>query len=130
MRKDTANFIASAEYDLNTAEHMLKTARYIYVIFMCHLSIEKMLKALCSEVTDKIPPKTHNLIYLTKLSGIHFFEYHFEFVSKLNNASVVTRYPDDFKKLIEAYPQDIAESYLSQTKEIIEWLKQNEKLRK
>ena len=31
------NFIASAEYDLNTAEHMLKTGRYIYVIFMCHL---------------------------------------------------------------------------------------------
>jgi len=39
MRKDTANFLASAEYDLNTAEHMLKTGRYIYVIFMCHLSI-------------------------------------------------------------------------------------------
>ena len=67
MRKDTENFIASAEYDLNTAEHMLKTGRYIYVIFMCHLSIEKMMKALSSEVTDKIPPKTHNLIYLTKL---------------------------------------------------------------
>jgi len=130
MRKDTENFIASAEYDLNTAEHMLKTGRYIYVIFMCHLSIEKMMKALSSEVTDKTPPKTHNLIYLTKLSGIHFLEDHFEFVSKLNNASVVTRYPDDFKKLVEAYPEDIAKSYLSQTKEIIEWLKQNEKLRK
>lgn len=97
MRKDTENFIASAEYDINTAEHMLKTGRYIYVIFMCHLSIEKMLKALSSEVTGKTPPRTHNLIYLTKLSGINFSENHFEFVAKLNNASVVTRYPEDFK---------------------------------
>jgi HEPN domain-containing protein len=130
MRKDSANFIASAEYDLDTAAHMFKTGRYIYVIFMCHLSIEKMLKALSSEITDKTPPKTHNLIYLTKLSGTNFVEDHFEFVSKLNNASVVTRYPEDFEKLIDAYPEDIAASYLSQTKEIIEWLKQNEKLKK
>jgi HEPN domain-containing protein len=127
MRKDTANFIVSAEYDLNTAEHMLKTGRYIYVIFMCHLSIEKMLKAFCSQVTDKTSPKTHNLIYLTKLSGIIFSEDHFEFVAKLNNASVVTRYPEDFGKLIEAYPEKVAESYLRKTKEIIEWLKQKQK---
>lgn len=31
MRKDTNNFIKSAEYDLNTAESMLKSGRYIYV---------------------------------------------------------------------------------------------------
>ncbi len=130
MRKDTENFIASAEYDLQTAEHMLNTGRYIYVVFMCHLSIEKMLKALSSEATNKTAPKTHNLIYLIKLAGINFREDHFEFISKLNNASVVTRYPEDFQNLIEAYPEDIAASYLQQTKEIIEWLKQNEKLRK
>jgi len=63
MRKDADNFISSAEYDLHTAVHMLDTGRYIYVIFVCHLSIEKMLKALAAEVTDKTPPKTHNLIY-------------------------------------------------------------------
>ncbi|GAI74786.1 unnamed protein product, partial [marine sediment metagenome] len=40
------NFIKSAEYDLNTAKFMLKSRRYIYVIFMCHLSLEKMLKAI------------------------------------------------------------------------------------
>ena len=28
MRKDTNNFIKSAEYDLNTAEFMLKSGRY------------------------------------------------------------------------------------------------------
>ncbi|BCB96059.1 hypothetical protein JZK55_09810 [Dissulfurispira thermophila] len=89
MRRDTENFITSAEYDLNTAGHMLKTGRYIYVIFMCHLSIEKMLKAVSAEVTGKTPPKTHNLLYLTKLGEIDFPERHFEFISKINNASVV-----------------------------------------
>lgn len=129
MRKDTENFIASAGYDLYTAEHMLKTGRYIYVIFLCHLTIEKMLKAVSAEVTDKTPPRTHNLIYLTKLAKVQFGENHLEFIAKLNNASVITRYPEDFQGLIEAYPENIAISYLHQTKEIIEWLKQNWKLK-
>jgi len=108
MRKDTENFISSSEYDLKTAEHMLKTGRYIYVIFLCHLSIEKLLKAILAEVSGKTPPKTHNLIYLTKLAEIDFPERHFEFISKINNASVITRYPEDFTNLIEAYPEKIA----------------------
>jgi hypothetical protein len=34
MRRDTANWLASAEYDLETAHHMLVTGRHLYVIFM------------------------------------------------------------------------------------------------
>ena len=130
MRKDTENFILSAEYDLSTAGYMIETGRYIYVIFMCHLSIEKVLKAIVAEVTDKTPPKTHNLLYLTKLVGINFPEKLFEFVSKINNVSIVTRYPEDFSKLVDVYPENIAKEYFEQTKEVLAWLRQNEKLMK
>ena len=34
-----------AEYDLETAGAMLRTARHLYVGFMCHQAVEKMLKA-------------------------------------------------------------------------------------
>ena len=62
MRKDTKNFVKSAEYDLKTAEFMLNSERYIYVIFMCHLSLEKILMAIVTETTQKIPPKSHNYL--------------------------------------------------------------------
>ena len=130
MRKNTENYIVSAQYDIDTAEHMFKTGRYIYVVFMCHLAIEKMLKAVAAEANDTVPPRTHNLLYLTKLAGITFSEPQFEFISKINNASIVTRYPEDFSRLIEAYPENIVSSYLERTKEVITWLKQNEKLAK
>lgn len=119
----------SAEYDLGTAEHMLNTGRYIYVVFMCHLALEKMLKAISVETTKTPAPKTHNLLYLTKLAEINFPDKHLEFVSKINNASILTRYPEDFSKLIEVYPADIVAAYLKQTKDVISWLKQNEKLK-
>ena len=50
MRKDTANWIALTDYDIETARHMLETGRYLYVIFLCHLSLEKILKAHVAEV--------------------------------------------------------------------------------
>jgi predicted nucleotidyltransferase len=49
MKKTTANWFASADYDIQTAEAMLKSQRYLYVVFMCHLAIEKTLKALYSD---------------------------------------------------------------------------------
>jgi len=45
------------------------------------------------------------------------------------NASVVTRYPENFKKLLEAYPEDIAKEYLKNTEKVLQWLRQNERLK-
>jgi len=61
MRKDTANWIALTDYDLDTARHMLVTGRYLYVVFLCHLVLEKILKAHVAEVTQTVPIKTHDL---------------------------------------------------------------------
>jgi HEPN domain-containing protein len=35
-----------ASYDLKTAEAMLNSKRFLYVGFMCHQSIEKILKGI------------------------------------------------------------------------------------
>ena len=70
MREDTRNWIAMAEYDLETARYMLHSGRYLYVIFLCHLALEKLLKAHVCEATQTMPPKTHDLIYLARLVKI------------------------------------------------------------
>jgi hypothetical protein len=41
-----------ASYDLETAESMLKSGRYLYVVFMCQQSIEKLAKGLHVWITD------------------------------------------------------------------------------
>jgi HEPN domain-containing protein len=56
--KETRNWIESSEYDLKTAEHMMSAGRYLYVVFMCHLAIEKLLKAIVHETTGGLPPKS------------------------------------------------------------------------
>jgi HEPN domain-containing protein len=44
--KTSEEWFRQAEYDLGTAEAMFDAGRYIYTVFMCHLSIEKALKGL------------------------------------------------------------------------------------
>lgn len=51
-------------------------------------------------------------------------------LSKINNASVVTRYPEDFNRLIESYPENVVKEYLENTEKVLTWLKRNEKLKK
>ncbi len=95
VRKDTTNWIALADYDIETARHMLATGRYLYVIFLCHLAPEKLLKAHVAEVTQTVPIKTHDLIYLVKKCELELPENHLDFIGKINTASIPTRYPDD-----------------------------------
>lgn len=70
MRPDTRNLVASSEYDMETARHLLATGRYLYVVFLCHLALEKMLKALAGEALGRMAPRTHDLIFLTRTAGV------------------------------------------------------------
>ncbi|MBU1746033.1 MAG: HEPN domain-containing protein [Proteobacteria bacterium] len=55
-----------AARDIKTADHMFETKRYVYVLFMCHLATEKLIKALYEATTKEMPPKTHNLVLLLR----------------------------------------------------------------
>ena len=44
MKEKIQYWIEMAEYDLETAKVMLKGKRFLYVGFMCHQVIEKILK--------------------------------------------------------------------------------------
>ncbi|MBM3118877.1 MAG: HEPN domain-containing protein [Chloroflexi bacterium] len=124
MKKEIKNWLDSAKYDMETAEHMFNSGRYIYTIFMCQLALEKALKAKVMEITDKIPPKTHNLRYLLKLAKLQPDEKTFEFISKLSDVSIVTRYPEDFEELQKAYNKVAAQRYLEGAKEVFKWIQQ------
>ena len=130
MNKETKNWLEMVEYDITTARQMFKTGRYVYVIFMCHLAIEKSLKAVACEETNKVPPRTHDLIYLINLSQVKLTDALLDFVGMLNNAAVVTRYPEDLSKLVSSYPEQVTKEYLDKTQEVIKCIKQDPRLKK
>lgn len=116
-----------AKYDIETAEVMLKARRYIYCIFMCHLSIEKSLKALYTEYLEKVPPKVHSLVYLAKSTGIDFPDNFKDFLEGLDEISVPARYPEELNKVLKEYDKVRTEIIFNKSKELLRWLKTKSK---
>ncbi|QSV46505.1 HEPN domain-containing protein [Geobacter benzoatilyticus] len=126
MDPTVKNWIATSNYDLRTAEAMLKAGRYLYVVFMCHLSLEKMFKAvLAASFPDSIPPKIHSLASLYKRAGLVMPEQFMDFVEQLDNVSIVTRYPEDLRSLSREFNQAKAGEVLRETRKLLKWLKQS-----
>jgi HEPN domain-containing protein len=128
MKKGVKNWLDSAQYDLGTAEHMFKTGRYIYTVFMCHLALEKVLKAKVEEVTDRAAPKTHDLEYLVELAKLSPDEDTERFIVEVTNLSIVTRYPRDFQRILKDFSQKRAGFILTKTKEVFQWIGKSIKL--
>jgi HEPN domain-containing protein len=114
-----------AKYDLETAEIMLLSQRYLYVGFMCHQSIEKMLKAIYSERWNKIPPKIHNLARLLRLVdlGDEISPELLDIIHQLNPLNVATRYPDEELDILEDLDEKYAGELLKETRRLFEWLR-------
>jgi len=123
------NWIKSSDYDIKTAGHMFETGRYIYVLFMCHLSVEKLLKGLYEAVWGKVPPKTHNLLFLSKEVSLEVPEDHLKVLEALNDLSIATRYPEDIDALVKSFKRRRVENYLARTRNLLRWLKKDARLK-
>lgn len=96
MDRKTQTWMELAENDLEFAEQILRNRqRPYYACNECHQAIEKILKAVIQERSGEIPPRTHNLPMLAKVSGLEFSDGHRRFLLQLNPHYMGTRYPDD-----------------------------------
>ena len=60
-----------ARYDIDTAEAMHQTGRWLYVAFMCHQVIEKTWKVYWCDTQETDPPYTHSHQRLATGSGLY-----------------------------------------------------------
>lgn len=70
MNEKVQYWAEMSDYDFDTANAMLLTKRYLYVGFMCHQVIEKILKAYWSKVFDEPPLKIHSLSRLAEKTAL------------------------------------------------------------
>ncbi|MGQ9497419.1 MAG: HEPN domain-containing protein [Desulfotomaculales bacterium] len=124
MLAETQEWVAQAEYDLETARAMYSAGRYIYTLFMCHLALEKILKAYVVERTTETPPKTHNLITLLRIGNPRLSKQHREFIAGIAAMGVTTRYPASLSRALKSYTKEVTREFLEQTEEVFACLKQ------
>ncbi len=112
-----------SDYDFVTAGFMLKAKRFPYCLFMCHLSIEKLLKALIVKSAKKHAPYSHNLVDLAKRTKIDFSEESKMLLADLTEFNLEARYPEWQKNFYSKCSRGYAEDYFQKTKKFQKWLK-------
>lgn len=121
-----------AEYDLVTAEAMLFSGRYLYVIFMCQQAIEKLVKGLFVLYKGEEPPRIHNIwnifdriFDIDKLGKEEKIvaEKYFSFFDELLAYYISERYPSYKEKLSQSITKEKANEVLIKTKGVFSWLK-------
>lgn len=95
----------------------------MYAVFMCHLAVEKALKALVVKRTGDTPPRTHNLVQLITLAQPDLAADEVRFLTRLGSAGVSTRYPEELSRALKDYPPSVVREYVAKTKEVVECLK-------
>ena len=123
LSKNPEEWLEQAEEDLKTAEYMLKGGYNVYAVFFCHLAIEKALKGLYFKRTQLVPPKTHNLLYLLEKINEKPTADIFKFIMTINEVHIITRYPEDYKRIQQEFPLEFISSALTKSRETIKWIK-------
>ena len=115
-----------AQHDLKTAGTMLANGNWLYVVFMCQQSIEKLVKGLYTLYLSDDTPRIHNIKAIfdnfrdklpTKISDDFR-----AFFDELSAYYVNNRYPDFKSKLSSSIGEAEAKAILFKTKEVFAWL--------
>ena len=126
MNEKAQYWMKMAEYDLETAKVMLKGKRFLYVGFMCHQAIEKILKGYFVAVKGDNPPYTHNLSYLANKSGIFdsMSEEKKDIIDLLGPLNVEARYPTHKERLMRSLSEETCKEVVQKTEGLFIWIKQ------
>lgn len=105
---------------------MLEGNRYLYVGFMCHQAVEKILKAYFVFKMGETPPYTHNLTKLSELSGIYseMEDDKKSFLFSVQPLNIEARYPSYKEQLLKSLNKINSSELITKTKEFQQWVKQ------
>jgi len=119
-------WVELSDYDLEAADAMLRSKMYLYVGFMCHQTIEKILKAVYSKLKEETPPFVHKLAFIAIQGNFYenFSVEQKEFIDQLEPLNIKTRYPDYKKELAKKLTHLKCIEILNNTKNLQQWMKE------
>ena len=89
-------WIDSSDDDFDTMMVMFETKRFNWALFVGHLMIEKLLKALYIKTNNEFPPLIHNLLRLASTCKLQLDKEQELFFITVTAFNINTRY-DDYK---------------------------------
>lgn len=118
------HWIDSSEEDTK-AMHTLFTAKsYAWALFIGHISIEKLLKAIYVKKHSTNAPFTHNLYRLAELTEIELTDEKADWLDYITTFNIEARYDDYKKEFYSLCNYEFTNNWILRIEEIVKWLRQ------
>lgn len=114
--------------DVKVMESLYEKGHYSWALFVSHLVLEKLLKALYVQQVSESVPLIHNLLKLARESGLELTDTQEEFLLEVTAYNIKGRYPDYKKEFQQIATAAYTKERLKDVKEFAQWLLQKIKV--
>ena len=115
-------WLESAKEDWKVARHLFEKRDYSYSLFLGHLTIEKILKAIYVDRLNEIPPYTHRLVSLAEKASVNLKDEQLELLETITDFNLEARYPDEKFSFKKKCTKGFTKKYLKQIDRLRKWL--------
>ncbi|HCX62438.1 HEPN domain-containing protein [Sedimentibacter sp.] len=115
-------WIDTANRDNNTMLNLFKSNDYHWSLFMGHLVIEKLIKAVYVKNIDSNPPRIHDLLRLSEKAHIETTEQQKDLLDLITTFNINARYPDYKQSFYKKCDYDFTLTNIKKIEEMRVWL--------
>jgi HEPN domain-containing protein len=115
-------WIDASEVDFSAMNNLYKSTDYVWALFLGHLVIEKLIKALVVKNNVQNIPKIHDLNKLVKLTDLQISDQISDDLDAITTFNIEARYPDYKKEFYKKCTKEFASTYNDKIIGIRKWL--------
>jgi len=122
IEKIKKHWIETSNDDLEAMNKLYKSRSYNWALFIGHISLEKLLKALFVKLHKKHAPAIHNLYRLAKLCEIEIADEYCDWLDTITSFNINARYDDYKKEFFNLCTHEYARTWIARIKELRRWI--------
>lgn len=117
-------WLDAAERDYQTMQHLYSSRDYHWALFMGHLVVEKLLKALvvARGMRGLSVPRSHDLLLLAERAGVEPDERQKDLLDLFTTFNIRARYPDYKESFYRKCTKEYAAERIKEMEEVRRWL--------
>ena len=116
-------WLDSSDKDYLTMLDLFETKNYHWALFMGHLVIEKLSKALFVKNKENYPPLIHDLRRIVEKSGIELESDNIVILDSITRFNIKARYDDYKQSFYSLCTKDFATEWIEKIKDCRLWIK-------
>lgn len=118
------HWFETSEDDFKTTLSLFEAKSYGWALFLGHISLEKLLKALYVKKFKDHAPFTHNLYRIAELIGLSMSDEYSDWMDEITSFNINARYDDYKKEFYRLCTPEYTKIWIERIKVLRTWIKE------